>query len=103
MKKQAPPPPQPSSYARVVPATEAAKNFGRLVSRVCEERVAYVVERGGVPVAQVVPPPRVPATVADLAAVLRGLVAGDGSLGEAVREAHERFNRPEVPADPWRR
>ena len=40
-----------------VSATEAAKNFGRLIDRVRETRATYVVERGGTPVATVSPGP----------------------------------------------
>jgi hypothetical protein len=37
------------SRAGSVSATDAAKNFGRLVNRVREERATYIVERGGTP------------------------------------------------------
>ena len=43
------------SGARVVTATDAAKNFGAIVDRVREDRAVYVVERGGTPVAQIGP------------------------------------------------
>ena len=49
-------PPRPvSSSARVVTATEAAKNFGSIIDRVREDRAVYVVERGGTPVAEIGP------------------------------------------------
>ena len=55
MKTKARSPRRTSPDAVTVPATEAAKNFGRLVDRVREERAVVVVERGGIPVARIVP------------------------------------------------
>jgi antitoxin (DNA-binding transcriptional repressor) of toxin-antitoxin stability system len=86
-----------------VPATEAAKNFGRLVDRVREERTTYVIERGGKPVAQIRPVTRASFTMADfkeLAADLAG--AGDEYL-RAVEGAIERHNRPRARRNPWER
>jgi antitoxin (DNA-binding transcriptional repressor) of toxin-antitoxin stability system len=57
--------------ARAVSATNAAKNFGGIVSRVREARAEYIVERGGVPVARIVPVLARRSTVADLVEVIR--------------------------------
>ena len=86
---------------RAISASFAAKNFGALVDTVREERAAYVVERAGVPVVEVIPARRVRATLADLAAVYRG---PDRLPEEYLREVDRGvalFNRPAVPGDPW--
>jgi antitoxin (DNA-binding transcriptional repressor) of toxin-antitoxin stability system len=84
-----------------VSATEAAKNFGAIVHRVREARAEYTVERGGVPVARIVPVFTQGGTVADLVALLRAVVPGDKAFGEAVRDGVRGLNAPRVPHDPW--
>ena len=92
---------KPGHGPRVISASAAAKNFGALVDRVREEQAAYVVERSGVPVAQVAPVPRRQATLADLVAAIRsGPSADDGFLRDVERGV-AFFNRPVVPGDPW--
>ena len=76
-----------------VSATEAAKNFGRLVDRVREARTTYVVERAGVPVARVGPADRAVYTMADL----KALVAEGPSADD------EYHNHPRLRKDQWRR
>jgi antitoxin (DNA-binding transcriptional repressor) of toxin-antitoxin stability system len=85
-----------------VSATEAAKNFGRLVDRVREDRVTYDVERGGKPVARIAPIDRV-FTMADFKALARALPSGDGAYLKAVARASARHNRPRVRRNPWGR
>lgn len=86
-----------------IAATEAAKNFGRLVDRVREEGVTYVVERGGLPVAQIGPVEPPATTVADLIAFFsHGPHAGEPYL-KAVESGIRRANKPVVPANPWER
>ena len=86
-----------------IAATEAAKNFGRLVDRVREEGVTYVVERGGMPVAQIGPVGPPATTLADLIAFFRdGSRAGEPYL-RAVESGIRRSNKPAVPANPWER
>ena len=60
-----------------IAATEAAKNFGTLVNRVREERAVYVIERGGVPVAQIGPVEPKRGTIGDLKAFIQGVKAGE--------------------------
>src|SRR5262245_49150197 len=86
-----------------VSATEAAKNFGRLVDRVREERVTYDIERGGKPVARIAPVDRAPFTMADFKALARTLPAGGDELPRLVERASARHNRPRVRRDPWER
>lgn len=85
----------------IISATDAAKTFGRLVDRVREERAVYIVERGGVPVAQIGPVASTRCTLADLADLLRTA----GPVGEeylkAVAAGIRRGNKPAVPRNPW--
>jgi hypothetical protein len=86
---------------RIVSASYAAKNFGALVDAVREERAAYVVERAGQPVVEVIPAPRMGTTLADLAAACGG---PDRFPEEYLREVERGvalLNRPSVPKTPW--
>jgi antitoxin (DNA-binding transcriptional repressor) of toxin-antitoxin stability system len=95
------------SPARVVgsrvSATEAAKNFGRLVDRVREEHATYIVERGGKPVAQIGPAGGQSFSMADFKALVRSLPSGGSEYLEAVEGAAARHNRPRVRRNPWGR
>lgn len=87
-----------------VPATEAAKNFGRLIDKIRETRVTYVVERGGRPVASIAPVERDAFTMRDL----RALVAeserrAPADYLDSVERATARRNRPRVRRNPWGR
>ncbi len=86
----------------VISATEAAKTFGRLVDRVREERAVYIVERGGVPVAQIAPVAGPRCTLGDLAAVLRTAGRLDEKYLQAVEAGVRTANKPIVPRDPWK-
>lgn len=94
---------RPGRSGRSIPATEAAKNFGRLVNRVRETQAVYVVERGGVPVAQIAPVPSMSCTVADLVDALRGRAGLPREYVRAVEAAVKTANKPVVPRDPWAR
>ena len=94
-----------SSGARVVTATETAKNFGAIIDRVREDRAVYVVERGGTPVAEIGPVKAKTVTIRDFAELVRsGSVpsAGEEYL-KAVEEGIAFCNRAEVPGNPWAR
>lgn len=84
-----------------VSATDAAKNFGRLMDRVRETRATYIVERAGVPVAQVGPAERTAFTMADFKALMAGGAPADGEYVKAVSRAIERHNHPRLRKDPW--
>ena len=90
------------SRARVS-ATEAAKNFGRLVDRVREERVTYDIERGGKPVAQIAPADRALFTMGDFKALVRALPSSDDEYLSVIERASARRNRPRVRRNPWER
>jgi antitoxin (DNA-binding transcriptional repressor) of toxin-antitoxin stability system len=92
-----------STGRRTVSATEAAKNFGRLVDRVREEEATYYVERGGTPVARISPVSRPLATIGDLKGLLWGRTSVDEAYLRAVEDVVDRHNRPRVRRNPWRR
>ena len=92
---------RPRRRGRVISASEAAKNFGALVDRVREEQAAYVVERSGVPVVQVVPVARRETTLAELVAALRSGPPPDDAFLRDVERGVAFFNRPSLPKDPW--
>lgn len=92
-----------AARSHVVSATAAAKTFGALVDRVRQTRAVYVVERGGIPVAEVSPVRTARCTLGDLAALLSSLPpAGEIFLTE-VEAGIKRVNRPVVPDDRWER
>ncbi|HTM04411.1 MAG TPA: type II toxin-antitoxin system Phd/YefM family antitoxin [Vicinamibacterales bacterium] len=86
-----------------VPATEAAKTFGRLVDRVREERATYVIERGGKPVAQITPLERRSFTFGDLKALTAALPRADADYLGALERGLATRNKPKVRANPWAR
>jgi antitoxin (DNA-binding transcriptional repressor) of toxin-antitoxin stability system len=86
-----------------VSATEAAKNFGRLVDRVREERATYVVERGGKAVARIVPVERAAFTMADFRRLTAVLPHPGEEYLTAVGRATARRSRPRTRRNPWAR
>jgi prevent-host-death family protein len=87
-----------------IAATDASKNFGRLVDRVREEGATYVVERHGRPVAQIGPvKPMEPKTLRGLVEFMRTAPTLDEDTLRYIEEGIERYNRPEVPKNPWER
>ena len=89
--------------ARVVSATEAAKSFGGLVDRVRESGAVYVVERGGVPVAELGPVARPAVHLRELVSLLRSLAPADAAFAREVAAGVEKANKPSVPGNPWDR
>lgn len=86
---------------RTISATAAAKNFGRLVDRVREERAVYVVERAGRPVAEIGPAAARTCTVRDLVAFLRARHRLDDTYFKEVEAGIAFLNRPALPEDRW--
>jgi antitoxin (DNA-binding transcriptional repressor) of toxin-antitoxin stability system len=86
-----------------VSATEAAKNFGRLVDRVREERATYTVERGGKAVARITPVEREMFTVADLKTLIAGLPRADEEYLKATERVAAARNRSRTRRNPWAR
>jgi antitoxin (DNA-binding transcriptional repressor) of toxin-antitoxin stability system len=93
---------RPGAGSRVS-ATEAAKNFGRLVDRVREERAVYTIERGGKAVAQITPVEREAFTLAELKTLLASLPGADEAYLHAVEGATTARNRPRTRRNPWAR
>ena len=94
--------PRRGTAARVS-ATEAAKNFGRLVDRVREERATYVVERGGKEVARIGPAERARFTMADFKALIATRPTAGEDYLNATTEAAAQHNRPRKRRNPWAR
>jgi prevent-host-death family protein len=90
------------TLARIT-ATEAAKNFGRLVDRVRDERATYVIERSGKPVAQIGPIDQPFSTLGDFKAWIRNHPPVDEDYLKAVEEVVARHNKPRVRRNPWER
>ena len=86
-----------------IAASDAAKNFGRLVNRVCEERATYVVERHGRPIVQIGPAETHSATLRDFALLFERGPRLPAEYHRAVAGAVKRGNRPRVPDNPWER
>lgn len=86
-----------------VSATEAAKNFGRLVDRVREERATYVVERGGKAVARIEPIERASFTMADFKTLFASVPNADEAYLNATERAAGERNRPRKRQNPWAR
>ncbi len=82
-------------------ATDAAKNFGGLVARVRETQATYVVERAGVPVAQVGPAEQAVFTMADFKALVAEGPPADDEYLTAVSRAIKSHNRPRLWKNPW--
>ena len=90
--------------SEAVAATDAAKNFGRLVDRVREEGVTYVIERHGRPVAQIGPvTTEEPKTLRGLVEYLKTAPKLDEEVRRYIEEGIAIYNRPEVPKNPWAR
>jgi prevent-host-death family protein len=100
-KRRKPPPLRDAGFR--VSATEAAKNFGRLVDRVREEHATYIVERGGKPVAQIGPAAGQSFSMADFKELVRRLPSVGSEYLDAVGRAAARHNRPRVRRNPWGR
>lgn len=90
-----------TKHGRRIAATAAAKNFGTLVDRVREERAVYVIERSGVPVAEIRPVGAGRVTVADLVSILRASRRLDEAYLVEVEAGAAAFNQPAVPQDRW--
>jgi prevent-host-death family protein len=87
-----------------IAATDAVKNFGELVDRVREERVTYVIERHGRPVAQIGPvETEKPKTLRHLIDALEAAPKLDEEVLRYIEEGIAIYNKPDVPKNPWER
>jgi len=92
-----------SESAERIAATDAAKNFGHLVSRVREDGATYVIERGGKPVARISPVRASGSTLATFKALIANRPHVDAAHAREVNRAVRRHNIPRVRANPWER
>ena len=86
-----------------ISVTEAARNFADIVSRVFYRGERFVLERGGRPVARLIPVPR-GGRLGDLAGLLEAIPRLSNEEAEALgRDLHEaRESLPELRnEDPW--
>jgi antitoxin (DNA-binding transcriptional repressor) of toxin-antitoxin stability system len=86
-----------------ISVTEAARNFADIVSRVFYREERFILERGGRPVARLIPVPR-GGRLGDLPGILDGIpslsVEEAEALGRDMDEA--RASLPELrDEDPW--
>jgi antitoxin (DNA-binding transcriptional repressor) of toxin-antitoxin stability system len=94
--------PRPDN-TQVISATEAAKNFGRLIDRVRTEHAEYLVERSGTAVARISPVPLARCTGADFVNWLRSHPRQDDAYLKAVEAGIKALNRPAIPENRWER
>lgn len=86
-----------------ITATDAAKNFGRLVDRVRETGATYTIERGGKAVAQIGPVESRRGTLRDFKELIRTAPHVDEEYLRHLEDIVRRHNRPRVPRNPWGR
>ena len=94
-----------SRYSHTVSATEAAKNFGAILTEVRERAAEYVVEHRGKAVARIGPEEDRTLTLKqffDLVAN-RPWPPLDEECLRAIEEGIAIWNREEVPRSPWER
>lgn len=97
--------PNVPSRVQTVSATEAAKNFGSILTEVRERAAEYVVEHRGKAVARITPEENRTLTLGEFAEIVRsGIIPSPGEeYLRAVEDGIAYFNRLEVPVDPWER
>jgi antitoxin (DNA-binding transcriptional repressor) of toxin-antitoxin stability system len=83
----------------VVSATEAARNFSEIISRVCYRGDTYVIEKGGKAMCEITPVEIRSCTGADLLAVLATLPRPDEEFLAAVEEVSRR--QAPIGPSPW--
>ena len=90
---------------RTVSATEAAKNFGSILTEVRERAAEYVVEHRGKAVARISPEEDRTLTLKEFASLVakRRWPPLDEECLRAIEEGIAIWNREEVPRSPWER
>ena len=84
-----------------ISATHAARHFSDLLSRVRYRGEAFVVEREGEPICEIIPARPVARTVADLVRLLRSIPKPDDEYWDTV-EGLTTY-QPPLPPSPWLR
>ena len=90
--------------AESIAATDAAKNFGRLVDRVRETGATYVIERHGRPIAQIGPVvTEKPKTLRTLIEAIEAAPRLDEEVLRYIEDGIAIYNKPEIPKNRWER
>lgn len=84
-----------------ISSTRAAREFSDLLNRVKYRGEHFVIERGGEPVADLVPheAPRSPLTLAGFFELLKSAPKPDPDFWTDLEDI--RANQPPMPEDPW--
>ena len=92
-------------HSRRVSATEAAKNFGSILTEVRERAAEYVVEHRGKAVARISPEQDRTLTLKEFFDLVanRPWPPLDEECLRAIEEGIAIWNREEVPRSPWER
>jgi antitoxin (DNA-binding transcriptional repressor) of toxin-antitoxin stability system len=88
-----------STLPRTISASQAARTFADLLTRVRNHGETFVIEEEGEPLCEISPMKPPPCTGADLLALWRSLPKPDRGFWVAVEEATKQ--QPMVPASPW--
>ncbi|HUA33990.1 MAG TPA: hypothetical protein VMA09_10325 [Candidatus Binataceae bacterium] len=84
-----------------ISATEAARNFSDLLNRVAYRHESFVVERGGEPFCEIVPPQPKLAYGRDLIDLIEKAPRPDKRYLDLVEELVRR--QPKIAKSPWQR
>lgn len=84
-----------------ISATEAVRSFSELMNRVRYRGESFLVERGGKPVCEILPPGPSKFSGAELAGLLRALPKPDAEYLSIVEELIEK--QPKVADSGWQR
>jgi len=87
---------------KIITVTEAARNFADCVNRARYQNVTYVLLKGGVPVARLVPEKEKSCTGRDLAAVLATLPLPAREAGSWHRDLRNARRHLKPINDKWR-
>ena len=82
-----------------ISATQAAREFSEVLSRVHYQGTEYLVERSGRVICRISPAGARGRTFGDLVSVLRDAPRPDAGFGDTVLEATR--DQPPAPEDPW--
>lgn len=84
-----------------ISATEAQRSFSDVLNRVKYRGEVFIVERGGLPIARIVPVGPARATVGDLIALLRGLPPAADDFARDVADVVATAPPLDLEQDSW--
>jgi prevent-host-death family protein len=89
-----------------ISVTEASRNFSDCVNRARYQDTSFILQKGGVPVAHIVPVPRKPKNLVELAAELRkaieGTPLGEGETTSWLHDLEQVRGSLQPQVRPWR-